>query len=98
MTKVFAGLRTLVISLLKKLDLENMTAQLEFFQDDFNALLKWLKSINFLYKKALHVHVPIPQHPNSSQRPNLPRQKSFLSFGRSVKWVFSNLKPLFLML
>jgi len=47
-TKVFAGLRTLIISLLKELKPENMVAQLEFFQDNFNALLDWLKCINFL--------------------------------------------------
>jgi len=47
-TKVMAGLRTLTIKLLGYLSPKNFVAQLEFFQDDCNALIKWLKSINFL--------------------------------------------------
>lgn len=47
-TKVMAGVRTLAIKLLSKTNAKNLVAQLELFQDDFKALLKWLRSVNFL--------------------------------------------------
>lgn len=47
-TRAFAGLRTLAISILNRLRPANMVAQLEFFQDDFGALLHWLRKLNFL--------------------------------------------------
>lgn len=43
-----AGLRTLVIELLRKLNPKNIVAQLEFFQDDFMELIKALKKVRFL--------------------------------------------------
>lgn len=47
-TRTFAGLRTLTINLLGILRPKNMIAQLELFQDDFDKLLLWLRSVNFL--------------------------------------------------
>ncbi|MEZ4887292.1 MAG: ISAs1 family transposase [Chitinophagales bacterium] len=47
-TKVLCGIRTLVINLLQKKNVKNRIAQLEFFQDNFEELLKWLRSIKFL--------------------------------------------------
>jgi len=43
-----AGLRTLVIELLRLMNVENKVAQLELFQDDFGELLAVLKNIRFL--------------------------------------------------
>lgn len=43
-----AGLRTLVIKLLRLMNVENMVAQLELFQDDFEQLISVLKKIGFL--------------------------------------------------
>ncbi|EAY31395.1 hypothetical protein M23134_04228 [Microscilla marina ATCC 23134] len=45
---LFTELRTLTIKLLKKKTVKNYIEQIEVFQDDFNALLNWLKSIRFL--------------------------------------------------
>lgn len=47
-SKLLASCRTLVIKLLQKTKAKNMVEQLELFQDDFTALLLWLKKINFL--------------------------------------------------
>jgi hypothetical protein len=43
-----AGLRTLVMEIIRKLSPKNIIAQLEFFQDDFEALINDLKNIKFL--------------------------------------------------
>lgn len=43
-----AGLRTLVIELLRVMDVKNNVAQLELFQDDFEQLFVNLKKIGFL--------------------------------------------------
>jgi hypothetical protein len=43
-----AGLRTLVILLLKKKKIVNYKAQIEEFGDDFEGLLVWLQYLNFL--------------------------------------------------
>lgn len=48
LSKVMAGLRTLTIKLLGLIKPKNMVAQLEFFVDDFQGLLFWLRSVNFL--------------------------------------------------
>lgn len=42
------ALRTMVIELLRLMKATNFAAQLEFFQDDFDALIQALKTINFL--------------------------------------------------
>lgn len=47
-TKIMAGFRTLVIKILSKCKADNLRAQLDFFQDDFNALLAFLAKIKFL--------------------------------------------------
>ena len=44
----FAELRTLVTKLLQKEKPKSYIAQIELFQDDFNALLCWLKKLQFL--------------------------------------------------
>ncbi|EAY25485.1 hypothetical protein M23134_06184 [Microscilla marina ATCC 23134] len=43
-----AELRTLAIKILKKKTMKSYIAQIELFQDDFNLLLNWLKTIGFL--------------------------------------------------
>ena len=43
-----SGLRTLTLSLLQILKPVNRVAQLEFFQDNFLELLRWLRKIKFL--------------------------------------------------
>lgn len=43
-----AGLRTLVIEVIRKLDPINIVAQLELFQDNFEQLMTVLKDIGFL--------------------------------------------------
>lgn len=45
---MMAGLRTVVIELLRVMNLENKVAQLELFQDDFEQLITVLKNIGFL--------------------------------------------------
>ncbi len=45
---MMAGLRTLVIELLRLMEVENNVAQLELFQDDFDKLMIVLKDIGFL--------------------------------------------------
>jgi len=45
---VLAELRTLTIALLRKRKTNNLTALIEFFQDSFEDLLKWLKNLQFL--------------------------------------------------
>lgn len=47
-SKLMSGLRTLVVSFLRRTKAKNLTAQLELFQDDFDALLTWLRKVNFL--------------------------------------------------
>lgn len=47
-SKVFAGIRTLVINLLKRLNPKSLIAQIEKFQDDFELLLITLRKYNFL--------------------------------------------------
>lgn len=47
-SRIVASLRTLVINLLLKNKPKNLIAQLELFQDDFNALILFLKRVNFL--------------------------------------------------
>lgn len=43
-----AGIRTMVLEILRKTGCQNMKAQLEDFSDNFDELLKTLKAINFL--------------------------------------------------
>ena len=45
---MMAGLRTLVIELLRLMEVENNVAQLELFQDDFEKLMMALNDIGFL--------------------------------------------------
>lgn len=45
---MMAGLRTLVIELLRLMVVENNVAQLELFQDDFEKLMTVLNDIGFL--------------------------------------------------
>lgn len=45
---MMASLRTLVIELLRLMQVENKVAQLELFQDDFDELTTILKDIGFL--------------------------------------------------
>lgn len=45
---MMAGLRTLVIELLRIMNVKNKVAQLELFQDDFEQLFTVLKNIGFL--------------------------------------------------
>ncbi|MFT4667936.1 MAG: hypothetical protein ACI9XB_004911 [Gammaproteobacteria bacterium] len=45
---MMAGLRTLVIELLRLMEVENNVAQLELFQDDFEKLMMVLNDIGFL--------------------------------------------------
>ncbi|MCP3930333.1 MAG: ISAs1 family transposase [Bacteroidetes bacterium] len=47
-TKVFSGLRTLVIKLLGLIKPKNMVAQLELFQDNFSALMGAMRAVNLL--------------------------------------------------
>lgn len=47
-SKILASCRTLVIKLLQKTKAKNMVAQLELFQDNFLALMIWLRKIKFL--------------------------------------------------
>ena len=47
-TQLMASLRTLVIKLLGLDKPKSIVAQLEFFQDNFSALMQWLRKINFL--------------------------------------------------
>jgi len=46
--RVMAGVRTLVLSLLRLTGCRNKKAQLDNFADDFGYLICWLKSIQFL--------------------------------------------------
>ena len=46
--RVMAGVRTLVLSLLRLTGCQNKKAQLDSFADDFGYLIYWLKSIQFL--------------------------------------------------
>ena len=46
--RTISGLRTLAVNLLKKETHKSLIAQIELFQDDFNALLAWLKKLQFL--------------------------------------------------
>lgn len=46
--KVMAGIRTLVLGLLKLTGCQNKKAQLDNFADNFGLLIGWLKSIHFL--------------------------------------------------
>jgi hypothetical protein len=43
-----AGVRTLVLALLRKTGGANKKAQMEDFGDNFRRLINWLKSIQFL--------------------------------------------------
>ena len=45
---MMASLRTLIIELLRLMEVENKVAQLELFQDDFDQLITILKNIGFL--------------------------------------------------
>ena len=47
-TKIMAGLRTIITKVLGKFKGENMTALLELFQDNFQELIKVLRKFNFL--------------------------------------------------
>ena len=47
-TTVMAGLRTIVVELFRQWNPQNIVAQMELFQDDFNELIFALKRINFL--------------------------------------------------
>ena len=47
-TKIMAGLRTIVTKVLVKFKNENMTALLDLFQDNFQDLIKVLRQFNFL--------------------------------------------------
>lgn len=47
-TKVLAGLRTLVLEMFRIWKPDNLTANLELFQDDFDVLISDLSRINFL--------------------------------------------------
>jgi hypothetical protein len=47
-TKILSTCRTIVINLLNQLKPENRVAQLEFFSDDFNTLINWLKESKVL--------------------------------------------------
>lgn len=47
-SRITAGVRTLVISILSKMNVKNMKAQLEKFADNFQDLLTHLRAINFL--------------------------------------------------
>jgi predicted transposase YbfD/YdcC len=46
--RVMAGVRTLVLALLRKTGCANKKAQMEDFGDNFKMLINWLKSIHFL--------------------------------------------------
>ncbi len=43
-----ASLRTLVIELIRQMNIPNIVAQLELFQDDLEQLITILKNIGFL--------------------------------------------------
>ena len=45
---MMTGLRTLVIEIIRKVKPNNIVAQLELFQDDFDQLMAVLKGIHFL--------------------------------------------------
>lgn len=47
-TRVFSGLRTLTIEILRLLKPKNMVAQIELFQDNLKELIRALKMLNFL--------------------------------------------------
>lgn len=47
-SKILAGLRTLAVKLLAIKKPKNRVAQLEFFSDNFQDLLEWLRAINFI--------------------------------------------------
>ncbi len=47
-SKVMACCRTLALTFLNKLKLKNIKAKLEDFADNFDLLIKWMASINFL--------------------------------------------------
>ncbi len=47
-TRIFSGLRTLVMKILRKLKPKNLMAQIETFQDNFTELIRVLKMLNFL--------------------------------------------------
>jgi len=51
-TKTMASLRTLVLELLRLMEVKNNVAQLELFQDNFEQLITVLKDIGF-YENAL---------------------------------------------
>jgi predicted transposase YbfD/YdcC len=46
--RIMAGVRTLVLALLRKTGGANKKAQMEDFGDNFKRLINWLKSIQFL--------------------------------------------------
>ncbi len=46
--RVMAGVRTLVLSLLRKTGCVNKKEQMDNFADNFGLLINWLKSIHFL--------------------------------------------------
>ena len=48
MNKTMASARTLVTNLLTRCNTDNLVAELELFQDDFQSLMQWLESLNFL--------------------------------------------------
>jgi len=45
---MMAGLRTLVLELIRRLNVKNIVALLEKFQDDFQYLIYILKELKFL--------------------------------------------------
>lgn len=47
-SKLISSFRTLIIKLLEKTKAVNRIAKLEFFQDNFGELLRWLREIKFL--------------------------------------------------
>lgn len=47
-SRVMAGVRTLVLALLRKTGCSNKKEQMDDFADDFSLLINWLKSIHFL--------------------------------------------------
>ena len=48
MSQTLAELRTLAILLLKKTKSRNYKAQIEGYGDDFDSLLVWLRTLDFL--------------------------------------------------
>jgi predicted transposase YbfD/YdcC len=47
-SRIAAGVRTLTISILSKMNVKNIKAQLEKFADNFQNLLTHLRAVNFL--------------------------------------------------